>query len=222
MTDFTSLRLPASRVHAPILWIIEDHALLRETLGEIIEEAGVGVTTAFASCEAALQIDDAVPNAIVLDIGLPGMSGIEGIRHFKERFPATEIVMFTIFDDREKIFEAICAGASGYLLKSESPDRIAAAVKEVLEGGSPMTPEIARLVVSRFSQLHPAGSEIRLSEREEEVLRCLVDGLAKKEIADRLDLSVHTVDNYVRRIYKKLHVNTLGGAVAKALREGLV
>jgi DNA-binding NarL/FixJ family response regulator len=150
------------------------------------------------------------------------MSGIAGIRHFKERFPASEIVMFTVFDDREKIFEALCAGASGYLLKSESPARIAAAVREVLAGGSPMTPEIARLVVARFSQLQPAGSEVCLSEREEEVLRCLVDGLAKKEIADRLDLSIHTVDNYVRRIYRKLHVNTLGGAVAKALREGLV
>ena len=207
---------------SPTVWIIEDHNLLRATLAEIIEGAGVGEATVFASCEAALAVDEPAPDAIVLDIGLSGMSGIEGIRHFKERFPASEIVMFTVFDDREKIFEALCAGASGYLLKSESPARIAAAVREVLAGGSPMTPEIARLVVARFSQLQPAGSEVCLSEREEEVLRCLVDGLAKKEIADRLDLSIHTVDNYVRRIYRKLHVNTLGGAVAKALREGLV
>jgi DNA-binding NarL/FixJ family response regulator len=207
---------------SPAVWIIEDHNLLRATLAEIIEGAGVGEATVFASCETALAVDEAAPDAIVLDIGLSGMSGIAGIRHFKERFPASEIVMFTVFDDREKIFEALCAGASGYLLKSESPARIAAAVREVLAGGSPMTPEIARLVVARFSQLQPAGSEVCLSEREEEVLRCLVDGLAKKEIADRLDLSIHTVDNYVRRIYRKLHVNTLGGAVAKALREGLV
>lgn len=206
----------------PTVWIVEDHDLLRATLAEIIEDSGVGAALGFPSCEAALGEKAPAPDAIVLDIGLSGMSGITGIRHFKERFPDTEIVMFTVFDDREKIFEALCAGASGYLLKSESPARIAAAVKEVLEGGSPMTPEIARLVVARFSQLQPAGSEVRLSEREEEVLRCLVDGLAKKEIADRLDLSVHTVDNYVRRIYRKLHVNTLGGAVAKALREGLV
>jgi len=206
----------------PAVWIVEDHARLRATLAEIIEDAGVGKASVFDSCEAALQSGAPEPDAIVLDIGLAGMSGLEGIRHFKERFPGSEIIMFTVFDDREKIFEALSAGASGYLLKSESPDRIAAAVKEVLEGGSPMTPEIARLVVARFSQLQPAGSEVRLSDREEEVLRCLVDGLAKKEIADRLDLSVHTVDNYVRRIYKKLHVNTLGGAVAKALREGLV
>lgn len=206
----------------PAVWIVEDHSHLRSTLAEIIVESGTGTATTFASCEAALASDGPDPDAIVLDIGLSGMSGIAGIRLFKERFPATEIVMFTVFDDRGKIFEALCAGASGYLLKSESPDRIAAAVREVIEGGSPMTPEIARLVVARFSQLQPAGSEVDLSEREEEVLRCLVEGLAKKEIADRLDLSVHTVDNYVRRIYRKLHVNTLGGAVAKALREGLV
>ena len=206
----------------PAVWIVEDHDLLRATLGEIITESGAGVTTMFDSCEAALSSNGQAPGVILLDIGLSGMSGIAGIRHFKERFPASEIVMFTVFDDREKIFEALCAGASGYLLKSESPARIAAAVREVLAGGSPMTPEIARLVVARFSQLQPAGSEVCLSEREEEVLRSLVDGLAKKEIADRLDLSIHTVDNYVRRIYRKLHVNTLGGAVAKALREGLV
>ena len=219
MIDFASLRLPASRVHDPTLWIVEDHDRLRSTLREILED--IGRTLAFGSCEEALRETEA-PAAIVLDISLPGMSGIAGARLFKERFPATEIVMFTVFDDRDKVFEAICAGASGYLLKSEPPERIAEAVREVLAGGSPMTPEIARRVVERFSRLQPSGSEIRLSDREEEVLRCLVDGLAKKEIADRLDLSIHTVDNYVRRIYKKLHVNTLGGAVAKALREGLV
>ncbi len=196
----------------PNIWIVEDHHRLRETLVEILRDSELGEVSSFANCETALaDTIPTTPDAIVLDIDLPGMSGIEVICHFKERFPSCEIVMFTAFDDREKIFAAICAGASGYLLKSESPARIAAAVKKVLEGGSPMTPEIARLVVARFSQLQPSGSEVRLSEREEEFLRCLVDGLAKKEIAERLDLSVHTIDNYVRRIYKKLHVNTLGG-----------
>jgi len=205
------------------IWIIEDHDRLRGTLVEIVRESGLGEVAAYGSCEAALADPlSPVPSAILLDIGLPGMSGVEGARRFKERHPAAEIVMFTVFDDRERVFEAICAGASGYLLKSEPPDRIAAAIREVLAGGSPMTPEIARLLVERFSRLRPGDSDVRLSEREEEVLRCLVDGLAKKEIAERLALSVHTVDNYVRRIYRKLHVNTLGGAVAKALREGLV
>lgn len=207
----------------PLVWIVEDHAALRATLAEVLEEAGTGRTAAFSSCEEALAAPvPPEPGAIVLDLGLPGLSGIEGARLFKERFPEVEILVFTVFDDRERIFEAICAGASGYLLKSEPPERIAEAVREVLAGGSPMTPEIARRLVERFSRLRPAEAEAQLSDRETEVLRCLVDGLAKKEIAERLDLSVHTVDNYVRRIYRKLHVNTLGGAVAKALREGLV
>lgn len=210
----------------PCVWVVEDHALLRDSLREVIEGSAVGKTQVFDSCEEALDSIDGdgagEPAVIVLDIGLPGMSGIDGIRQFKERLPLVEIIMFTVFDDRARIYDAICAGASGYLLKSESPERIATAVEEVLRGGSPMTPEIARMVLERFSRLEPASSEIQLSEREREVLRSMVDGLAKKEIADRLDLSIHTIDNYVRRIYRKLHVNTLGGAVAKALREGLV
>ena len=219
MTDSTSPAAPET----PLVWIVEDHDALRATLAEVLTEDRVGHIAAFGSCEEALAAPAPPdPQAIVLDLGLPGLSGIEGARFFKERFPAVEILVFSVFDDRERVFEAICAGASGYLLKSEPPDRIAAAVREVLAGGSPMTPEIARRVVERFSRLRPAHGDAQLSERETEVLRCLVDGLAKKEIADRLELSVHTVDNYVRRIYRKLHVNTLGGAVAKALREGLV
>lgn len=245
---------------------MEDHARLRRSLSEIVSLSGSGPVRAFAACEDALEALEQLPKAgavagaseprpgvIVLDIGLPGMSGLEGIRLFKERDPEVEIVIFTVFDDRTKIFGAICAGASGYLLKSEPPERIAAAVEEVRRGGSPMTPEIARLVLERFSSLaapEPGtgtsrkagsdspetvkleaaaenetldnGSPAALSEREQEVLRLMVAGLVKKEIADRLGLSVHTVDNYVRRIYRKLHVNTLGGAVARALREGLV
>lgn len=207
----------------PLVWIIEDHDRLRATLREVLELEGIGSIAAFPSCEEALAV--AVPPdpaAIVLDLALPGISGIAGARRFKERFPACEIVVFTVFDDREKVFEAICAGASGYLLKSDPPERIASAVREVLAGGSPMTPEIARMLVERFSRIPTGSATVAISDREQEVLRLLVDGLAKKEIAARLDLSIHTVDNYVRRLYKKLHVNTLGGAVAKALREGLV
>ena len=182
----------------PIIWIVEDHASLRESLREVVREVAVADVIGYESCEAALAVDTAAgPDVLILDISLPGMSGLDGIRAFKERHPEVEIIMFTVHDEPERIFEAVCAGASGYLLKSESFERIAAAVDEVLRGGSPMTPEIARL-------------------------RAMVDGLAKKEIAERLDLSIHTVDTYTRRIYKKLHVNTLGGAVAKALREGLV
>ena len=207
----------------PLVWIVEDHDRLRETLREVLELEGVGNIAVFPSCEPALATDAPPdPDAIVLDLALPGISGIEGARRFKERFPACEIIVFTVFDDREKVFGAICAGASGYLLKSDPPERIASAVREVLAGGSPMTPEIARMLVERFSRIPAGSATVAISDREQDVLRLLVDGLAKKEIAARLDLSIHTVDNYVRRLYRKLHVNTLGGAVAKALREGLV
>ena len=206
------------------LWLVEDHDDLRETLAEVLDLNGATVKT-FSSCELAfesLSSTGSVPEIIILDIGLPGMSGLEAIRYFKEQLPGVEILMFTVFDDRARVFEAIASGASGYLLKSESPERIVEAVREVKRGGAPMTPEIARSVLDRFSRLEPSKSDIALSAREEEVLRQLTDGLTKKEIAANLDLSLHTIDNYVRRIYGKLHVNTLGGAVAKALREGLV
>lgn len=207
------------------IWIVEDHDALRESLREVVEStaAETAAIMDFGSCEGALEHDPSiVPDVLILDIGLPGMSGLEGIRAFKERYPELEIIMFTVHDEPGRIFEAVCSGASGYLLKSEPLERIAAAVEEVLRGGSPMTPEIARLMLDRFNRLGAAAPSTELSEREREVLRAMVDGLAKKEIAERLEISIHTVDTYTRRIYKKLHVNTLGGAVAKALREGLV
>ncbi|MCG8599940.1 MAG: response regulator transcription factor [Verrucomicrobiales bacterium] len=211
---------------SPVVWIIEDHPLLRESVCDVIRSEITGNVFSFQSCRHALDSttkDGGLsPDAMILDIGLPDISGIEGITLFKERFPDTDIIMFTVFDDEARIFEAIAAGASGYLLKSESLNRIADAIREVLAGGRPMTPEIARLVLERFSRLAPSPTSVELSERELETLRHLVEGLAKKEIAVRLGISLHTVDTYVRRIYKKLQVNTLGGAVAKALREGIV
>lgn len=207
------------------IWLIEDHGPLRETMREALAASSLGPIETFGTCEAALtflKTAIAPPEIVILDVGLPGMSGLEGLRQLKAASPASEILMFTVFDDRRRVFEAIGAGASGYLLKSESLERIIAAVGEVKRGGSPMTPEIARIVLDRFSKLAPANSDVALSDREAEVLRALVDGLTKKEIANRLDLSMHTIDNYVRRIYAKLHVNSLGGAVAKALRDGLV
>ena len=207
----------------PTIWIIEDHDALRESLREVVVETASAEVMGFTSCEAALQVKPfRIPDALILDIGLPGMSGLEAIGAFKGRYPELEIIMFTVHDEAERIFEAICAGASGYLLKSAPLARIATAVAEVLRGGSPMTPEIARMMLQRFNQLGATAPRTDLSERERDVLSAMVDGLAKKEIADRLDRSIHAVDTYTRRIYKKLHVNTLGGAVAKALREGLV
>ncbi|MFZ4765498.1 MAG: response regulator [Roseimicrobium sp.] len=207
------------------IWIIEDHAAFRRTLVRVLNaEDGLQCPRDFDSCEkalAALARDDA-PDLILLDVGLPGMSGLEGIRLIKERSPKALVVILTVFEDDDKVFSAICAGAAGYLLKTSSATEITQAVRDALNGGSPMTSRIARRVLDMFSKLAPKQSDYGLSDREKEILQLMVTGLIKKEIADRLTLSVHTVDTYLRRIYEKLEVNTRTGAVAKALKEGLV
>jgi DNA-binding NarL/FixJ family response regulator len=150
------------------------------------------------------------------------MSGLDGIRLIKGRDPKILVVILTVFEDDDKVFKAICAGASGYLLKTSSVAEITQAVHDALAGGSPMTPRIARRVLEMFSKLAPRHSDYGLSDREKEILQLMTTGLIKKEIAYRLTLSVHTVDTYLRRIYEKLEVNTRTGAVATALKEGLV
>ena len=180
---------------------------------------------AFASCEEALVAlrSTPTPDVILLDVGLPGMSGIEGIPHLKVLAPATHIIILTVFDDQEKVFAAICAGASGYLLKNTDEEAIANAVRAVMDGGSPISPRVARLVLQMFtSRAVPSKHEYGLSAREREVLELMVQGLIKKEIADQLTLSYHTVDNHLRSIYAKLQVHTRGGAVAKAVSEGIL
>jgi DNA-binding NarL/FixJ family response regulator len=163
------------------------------------------------------------PDVILLDVGLPGMSGIEGIRLIKAVSPATHIIMLTVFDDQDKIFNAICAGASGYLLKNADEDAVADAVEEVLRGGAPINPRVAMLVLNMFaSRQAPPKADYGLSAREREVLEWVVKGMVKKDVAERLGLSYHTVDNHLRSIYAKLHVHTRGGAVAKAVAEHLL
>ena len=207
------------------LWIVEDHAAFRRTLVRVLNsEPDLQCPRDFDSCEkalAALTRDDA-PDLILLDVGLPGMSGLDGIRLFKERAPKSLIVILTVFEDDDKVFRAICAGAAGYLLKTSSVADITQAVRDALAGGSPMNPRIARRVLEMFSKLAPKQSDYGLSEREKEILQLMTTGLIKKEFADQLTLSIHTVDTYLRRIYEKLEVNTRTGAVAKALKEGLV
>lgn len=207
------------------IWIIEDHAAFRRTLVRVLNiEAGLRCASDFDSCEKALVAlarDDA-PSLILLDVGLPGMSGLDAIRLIKERAPKTLVVILTVFEDDDKVFQAICAGACGYLLKTSSVSEITQAVRDALAGGSPMTSRIARRVLDMFTKFAPKHSDYGLSEREKEILQLMTTGLIKKEIADRLTLSIHTVDTYLRRIYEKLEVNTRTGAVAKALKEGLV
>lgn len=207
------------------IWIVEDHASFRRTLVRVLNaQTGLQCTRDFDSCEkalAALAHDDA-PHLILLDVGLPGMSGLAGIRFIKEHAPKTLVVILTVFEDDDKVFQAICAGASGYLLKTSSVTEITQAVRDALVGGSPMTSRIARRVLDMFTKFAPKHSDYGLSEREKEILQLMTTGLIKKEIADKLTLSIHTVDTYLRRIYEKLEVNTRTGAVAKALKEGLV
>lgn len=209
------------------VWIVEDHASFRRTLAKVLNaETVLQCAGEFDSCERAIETlagtGTEKPDVILLDVGLPGMSGLEGIRLFRERSPQTLVIILTVFEDDEKIFQAICAGASGYLLKTAGAGAIVQAIHDALGGGSPMNPRIARRVLEMFSRLAPKKSDYGLSEREKEILQHMVNGLIKKEIADRLQLSVHTVDTYLRRIYEKLEVNTRTGAVAKALKEGLV
>lgn len=207
------------------LWIVEDHAAFRRTLVRVLNaETDLKCSRDFDSCEkllGALGLPE-VPDLILLDVGLPGMNGIDGIRLIKERAPQALVVILTVFEDDDKVFQSICAGAAGYLLKTSSGADITQAVRDALAGGSPMNPRIARRVLEMFSKLAPKQNDYGLSEREKEILQLMTTGLIKKEIAVQLTLSVHTVDTYLRRIYEKLAVNTRTGAVAKALREGLV
>ena len=176
----------------------------------------------FSTCEQALAAQDRepLPNVILLDVGLPGMNGIQGIREIKKRAPSVQALMLTVYDDHLKVFDAICAGASGYLLKTDDDQAIVDAIQEVLHGGAPMNPRVARLVLGMFTNLAVAPkNDYGLSTREKEILELIVKGLLKKEIADQLGRSYHTVDNHLRSIYEKLNVHSRSGAVAKALNE---
>ncbi|HSH14565.1 MAG TPA: response regulator transcription factor [Verrucomicrobiae bacterium] len=208
------------------IWLVEDNSAYRRTVGRLIDRLpGFRCAQLFANCEdalAAMTGTSEVPEIILLDVGLPGMSGLEGIRHFKEHAPGIHVIILTVFDDREKIFNAICAGASGYLLKTATEERIGEALREVLNGGAPMTASIAQKVLERFSQLAVPRGEYGLTSREREILELMVEGLIKKEIADRISLSYHTVDTHLRNIYSKLQVHNRSEAVGKAVKERLV
>lgn len=212
--------------HSPTpLWLIEDNGTFRSSLARGLERTDRFVCTgSFGSAEAAVAAVDGglVPAAVLIDVGLPGMDGIEVMRELGRRLPGASLIVLTVFEDEEKIMRAICAGAQGYLLKTSPVAEIAAAIDEVLAGGSPMNSRIARRVLELFSRLVPQQKNYGLTAREKEILQIMVDGHIKKEIAARVGLSVHTVNTHMRNIYDKLQVNTVNGAVAKALKERLV
>ncbi|GIX50281.1 MAG: DNA-binding response regulator [Limisphaera sp.] len=201
--------------------IVDDEAELREQIAEYIDAAeGFRCVRACASGEEALaSLPADRPDVVLMDINLGSMDGIECVRRLKPLLPEAQIVMLTVFEDTDRIFRALAAGATGYLLKRLAPPRLLDAIREVHGGGSPMSAPIARKIVTSFQQPPPRPDPAaELSPREREVLEGLAEGRAYKEIADKLGVSIHTVRNYIRRIYEKLHVRSRTEAVAKYLR----
>lgn len=207
------------------IWVIEDNAFLRDTVLEFFgQRPGMTCTLAASSCEEALAVLERgeSPQVVLMDLGLPGMSGVEGIRRIKAISPATQVVVLTVQEDDDQVFEALCAGASGYLLKPASSSQIIEAIDTALDGGAPMNAFVARRVLTMFTRYARPRGDHGLTEREREILQLLVDGRSQKQIATILALSPHTVDTHMRNIYSKLHVHSRGAAVAKALQERLL
>ncbi|MDX1680749.1 MAG: response regulator transcription factor [Akkermansiaceae bacterium] len=212
------------------IWLIEDNEIFATGVQRAIDRMdGMRCGGKHKSVEDAIAALDAgkTPDVILLDVQLPGMDGITGLSHLKAKAPLAQVVILTVFDDADKIFKAVCAGASGYILKSSSVEQVSEAIEQVIDGGAPMTPEVARKVLDAFAK---QGSKedsqeenpYDITPRQRDILRLMAEGLVKKEIADQLDISVNTVSTHMQRVYEKLHVTTNTGAVAKALREKLI
>jgi len=204
--------------------IIEDHNDFRQGLAYLIRASeGFECLDTFASAEEGIEGLSGREDVLLLDINLPNLSGIEAIPLIRERFPDIKIIMLTVFDDDDNIMNAILAGADGYLLKKTAPPQILSSLKTCIAGGSPMTPGVAKKVLTLFKKHIPVkNDDFSLTQRETEILNLLVDGLENQAIADKLFISVQTVRNHIRHIYDKLQVHSKSQAVVKAIREGLV
>lgn len=206
--------------------IFEDNNNMREGLYQLINGSqGFTCTGAFPNCDDLVRrIKTSNPDVIVMDIEMPGISGIEGVKIVKENFPDIKILMETIFEDDSKIFDSICAGAEGYILKNTAPVEILSAIKEIYGGGSPMTPTIANRVLKMVKSQRASDSEnlFNLTDREKEILSCLVEGMSYKLIADECTISIDTVNVHIKNIYKKLQVHSKSEAVAKAIKGKIV
>lgn len=202
--------------------IIEDHSDYREGLAHLLNSTdGFNCVAKYQSVEQAIQ-HFVEPDVLLMDIHLPGKSGIESIPFFKEKYPEMKIIMLTVFDDDGNIFNALLAGADGYLLKKTSPIKILSSLEDVLESGMPMSPYVAKKVVDYFRDDKLIKNDYQLSQREKEVLTELVNGSDSKQIAEKLFISYETVRNHLKNIYQKLHVNSRTQAVSKALKDGII
>jgi DNA-binding NarL/FixJ family response regulator len=205
--------------------IVEDQREFRECLAILIDGTeGYRCTGSFRSMEEALdKIGANLPDVALVDIGLPGMSGVEGIRILKERYPALLLVMNTVYEDDDRIFDALCAGACGYLLKKTPPARLLESLREAVAGGAPMSPSVARRVIALFQDIRPPDrADYHLTPHEVRLLRLLVEGHNYKTAAAELSVTTNTISFHLQRIYEKLQVHSKSEAVAKALRNRLV
>jgi DNA-binding NarL/FixJ family response regulator len=223
MTDET--KIPAASPYVIKVAIIEDHHKFRECLEFLLNHTeGYCCTGSFRTMEDALaRIGTGFPDLALVDIGLPGMSGVEGVKLLKERNPGLLLLMNTVYDDDERIFEALCAGASGYLLKKTPPARLLESIKEAVAGGAPMSPEVARKVIALFRDIRPPErADYQLTPHETRLLKLLAEGHSYKTAAAELGVSVKTISFHLQHIYEKLQVHSKSEAVAKALRQRLI
>jgi DNA-binding NarL/FixJ family response regulator len=205
--------------------IVEDDRPTRDGLGLLVNGTpGYRCVGTFNSVESALRgMDHSIPEVLLLDIDLPGMLGSEGVREFRQRYPSLQIIMLTVYAEQDRVFESICNGACGYLLKETPPAKLLESIREAHHGGAPMSPEIARKVVQLFQKTGPSEKfDEQLTTQEKRVLEMLMLGYSYKRAADQLNISINTVRDYIRSIYDKLHVHSKSEAVAKALRNRLI
>jgi DNA-binding NarL/FixJ family response regulator len=205
------------------LVIVEDDPLLLENLTLLLSgEGGITVAGSYRSAEEALKLfRSAKPEVMLTDIGLPGMSGVELIKKAKETMPALEIMAHTVFEDRENVFAAIKAGASGYLLKGSSPREIIESIHALFKGGAPMSPKIARKIILELRD-DVASDEFLLTSREKEIVKLVEEGLTYKEIGERSNISTHTVHTHIKNIYEKLQAKNRHDAIMKARKKGIL
>lgn len=211
---------------ATTIWILEDHEVFAKQIRRLIGNEDDLVCPHHFTCASdlydKLKFTNERPDLLLLDLGLPRRDGLDVLSDIRTMMPEVKVVILTSFDDREKVYRAICNGASGYLLKTGDPDEILNGIRDVIHGASALSSPIAKMILEGFSRYGPVEHVEPLTSREEDVLRYLVKGLIKKEIADHLAISQHTVDMHLRSVYRKLHVRSQTEAVSKALRQGIV